>query len=144
MKSKSINTVLAQVHFFSLHESCTMGNNLTTTIAGSQGHFELNAYKHVIIYNIIQSLNLLSDSINSFVEKCLKGLKPNKKNIKKNLLNSLMLVTALNDYIGYDNAAKIAKKAFKENLTLKEAAIKLKLVDIKKFDRIVQPKKMIW
>ena len=87
--------------------------------------------------------NLLSDSINSFVEKCLKGLKPNKKNIKENLLNSLMLVTALNDYIGYDNAAKIAKKAFKENLTLKEAAIKLKLVDIKKFDRIVQPKKMV-
>ena len=120
-----------------------MGNNLTTTIAGSQGHFELNAYKPVIIYNIIQSLNLLSDSINSFVEKCLKGLKPNKKNIKENLLNSLMLVTALNDIIGYDNAAKIAKKAFKENLTLKEAAIKLKLVDIKKFDKIVQPKKMV-
>ena len=120
-----------------------MGNNLTTTIAGSQGHFELNAFKPVIIYNIIQSLNLLSDSITSFVEKCLKGLKPNKKNIKENLLNSLMLVTALNEFIGYDNAAKIAKKAFKENLTLKEAAIKLKLLDIKKFDRIVQPKKMI-
>ena len=120
-----------------------MGNNLTTTIAGSQGHFELNAFKPVIIYNIIQSLNLLSDSMNSFVEKCLKGLKPNKKNIKANLLNSLMLVTALNDFIGYDNAAKIAKKAFKENLTLKEAAIKLKLVDIKKFDKIVQPKNMV-
>ena len=120
-----------------------MGNNLTTTIAGSQGHFELNAFKPVIIYNIIQSLNLLSDSITSFVEKCLKGLKPNKKNIKENLLNSLMLVTALNEFIGYDNAAKIAKKAFKENLTLKEAAIKLKLVDIKKFDRIVQPKRMV-
>ena len=120
-----------------------MGNNLTTTIAGSQGHFELNAFKPVIIYNIIQSLNLLSDSITSFVEKCLKGLKPNKKNIKENLLNSLMLVTALNEFIGYDNAAKIAKKAFKENLTLKEAAIKLKLLDIKKFDRIVQPKKMV-
>jgi len=120
-----------------------MGNNLTTTIAGSQGHFELNAFKPVIIYNIIQSLNLLSDSMNSFVEKCLKGLKPNKKNIRENLLNSLMLVTALNDFIGYDNAAKIAKKAFKENLTLKEAAIKLKLINIKKFDSIVDPKKMI-
>ncbi len=120
-----------------------MGNNLTTTIAGSQGHFELNAFKPVIIYNIIQSLNLLSDSMNSLVEKCLKGLKPNKINIRKNLLNSLMLVTALNDFIGYDNTAKIAKKAFKENLTLKEAAIKLKLVDIKKFDQIVQPKKMV-
>ena len=120
-----------------------MGNNLTTSIAGSQGHFELNAFKPVIIYNIIQSLNLLSDSMNSFSEKCLKGLKPNKKNIKENLLNSLMLVTALNDFIGYDNSAKIAKKAFKENLTLKEAAIKLKLLDIKKFDRMVQPKKMV-
>ncbi|MDC0192704.1 class II fumarate hydratase [Alphaproteobacteria bacterium] len=120
-----------------------MGNNLTTTIAGSQGHFELNAFKPVIIYNIIQSLNLLSDSIDSFVEKCLIELKPNKKNIRENLLNSLMLVTALNDFIGYDNTAKIAKKAFKENLTLKEAAIKLKLIDIKKFDRIVQPKKMV-
>ena len=120
-----------------------MGNNLTTTIAGSQGHFELNAFKPVIIYNIIQSLNLLSESMNSFVAKCLKGLKPNKKNIRENLLNSLMLVTALNNHIGYDNAAKIAKKAYKENISLKNAAIKLKLIDSKKFDKIVQPKKMI-
>jgi len=120
-----------------------MGNNLTVSMAGSQGHFELNAYKPLIAFNIIQSINILSDSIVSFNEKCLKGLKPNKKNIDKHLNNSLMLVTSLNKHIGYDNAAKIAKKAYDENLTLKEAAVKLKLIDKKKFDKIVDPKKMV-
>ena len=81
--------------------------------------------------------------MSSFAKNCVSGIIPNKKNIEANLKNSLMLVTALNDFIGYDNAAKIAKKAFKENLTLKEAAIKLKLVDIKKFDKIVKPKNMV-
>ena len=113
------------------------------TVLGKLLRSDFESSNIILALSIIQSLNLLSDSINSFVEKCLKGLKPNKKNIRENLLNSLMLVTALNNFIGYDNAAKIAKKAFKENLTLKEAAVKLKLVDIKKFDEIVDPKKMI-
>jgi len=120
-----------------------MGNHTSISIAGSQGHFELNAFKPLIIYNIIQSINLLSDSIESFCIKCLKGIKANKKRISKNLNNSLMLVTALNNYIGYDNAAKIARKAFKENISLKESADKLGIVSKKEFDRIVQPKKMI-
>ena len=120
-----------------------MGNHSTISIAGSQGHFELNAYKPVILFNNIQSINLLSDSIDSFVKKCLIGIKPNEKKIKEHLNNSLMLVTALNNHIGYDNASKIAKKAYKENLTLKEAALKLKLINEKDFKKIVQPKKMV-
>ena len=120
-----------------------MGNNLTVTMAGSQGHFELNAFKPVIIFNVINSINLLSDGINSFCKNCLKGITINKKNINKHLNNSLMLVTALNKHIGYDNAAKIAKKAYKENLTLREAAVKLNLVSEKEFNKIVNPKKMI-
>ena len=120
-----------------------IGNHSTITIAGSQGHFELNTFKPLILYNILQSINLLSDSINSFVKNCLKGIKPNKIRIKEHLENSLMLVTALNDHIGYDNAAKIANKAFKENLTLKDAAIKLGLIEENKFDELVQPKKMV-
>jgi fumarate hydratase class II len=120
-----------------------MGNNSAISIAGSQGHFELNAFKPIILYNNLQSINLLADAINSFVNNCLKEIKPDLNRIKKHLDNSLMLVTALNKHIGYDNSAKIAKKAFKENLTLKEAAIKLKLIDGDKFDKLVQPKKMI-
>ncbi len=132
-----------QIEALSMVCAQVMGNNLTVSFAVSQGHFELNTFKPVICYNLIQSINIVSDSINSFVNNCLKGIKPNRKKINENLFNSLMLVTALNDFIGYDNAAKIAKKAFKENLTLKQAAIKLNLVDIKKFDKIVQPKKMV-
>ena len=120
-----------------------MGNHSTVTIAGSQGHFELNAFKPVILFNNLQSINLLSDAINSFIQNCLKDLKPNINRIKQHLDNSLMLVTALNEYIGYDNAAKIAKKAFKENITLKEAAVKLGLIKSEQFDKLVQPKKMI-
>ncbi len=120
-----------------------IGNSTTVDLAGSNGHFQLNAFKPVIAYNIIQSINLLSDGINSFNKNCLKGIKANKKNISKHLTNSLMLVTALNKTIGYDNAAKIAKKAFKENISLKDAAIKLRLVSEKEFDKIVDPKKMI-
>jgi len=120
-----------------------IGNHSAVTIAGSQGHFELNAFKPVIIYNSIQSINLLSDAINSFLNNCLKGLQPNKERIKLHLDNSLMLVTALNKHIGYDQAAKIAKTAHKENLSLKQAAIKLGLITSKEFDKIVQPKKMI-
>ena len=120
-----------------------MGNNLAVSQAGSQGHFELNAFKPVIIFNVINSINLLSDGINSFCINCLQGITINKENITKHLNNSLMLVTVLNKHIGYDNAAKIAKKAYKDNLTLKEAAIKLKFISEKEFDKIVDPKKMI-
>ena len=119
------------------------GNSATVDLAGSNGHFQLNAYKPVIAYNIIQSINLLSDAIKSFNHNCLMGLKANKKIINNHLNNSLMLVTALNKSIGYDNAAKIAKKAFSENLTLRDAALKLKIVTEKEFDKIVDPKKMI-
>ena len=120
-----------------------IGNSTTVDLAGSNGHFQLNAYKPVIAFNIIQSVNLLSDGIKSFNNNCLKGLKANKEIIDNHLNNSLMLVTALNKSIGYDNAAKIAKKAFNEKLTLKEAALKLKLISEKDFDKIVDPKKMI-
>tara|TARA_Y200000002_G_scaffold375969_1_gene379114 strand:- start:23 stop:1408 length:1386 start_codon:yes stop_codon:yes gene_type:complete len=120
-----------------------IGNSTTVDLAGSNGHFQLNAYKPVIAYNIIQSVNLLSDGIKSFNYHCLKGLKANEEVINNHLNNSLMLVTALNKSIGYDNAAKIAKKAFAENLTLKEAALKLNLINRNEFEKIVDPKKMI-
>ncbi len=120
-----------------------IGNSTTVDIAGSNGHFQLNAYKPVIAFNIIQSVNLINDGIKSFNKNCLKGLKANKIMIDNHLNNSLMLVTALNKSIGYDNAAKIAKKAFDDNLTLKEAALKLNLISEKEFDKIVDPKKMI-
>jgi len=132
-----------QIEALSMICTQVIGNNLTVTLAGSQGHFELNAFKPVIIFNIINSINLLSDGIISFCNNCLKGISINKENIKKHLNNSLMLVTALNQHISYDNAAKIAKKAYKENLTLKEAAKKLNLVSEKEFEKIVDPKKMI-
>jgi len=132
-----------QIEALSMICTQVMGNNITIAFSGSQGNFELNAYKPVIAYNVIQSINLLSDGIKSFSLNCLKGIKPNKKNIEKHLRNSLMLVTALNQTIGYDNAAKIAKKAFNENITLKKAAAKLKLIDEKKFEKLVNPKKMI-
>ena len=119
------------------------GKSCSVTFSGSQGHFELNAFKPVIIYNLIQSINLLSDSIKSFTLKCLKKIQVNKKKIDENIKNSLMLITSLSPKIGYDNAAKIAKKAHKENLTLKEAALKLNLIKGKEFDKIVNPKKMI-
>ena len=132
-----------QIEALSMVCTQVIGNHTTITIAGSQGHFELNAFKPVIVFNNLQSIHLLSDSIDSFIKYCLRGLKPDVYRIKQHLDNSLMLVTALNEHIGYDNAAKIAKKAFKENLTLKEAAIKLGMIEANEFDRIVQPKKMI-
>ena len=132
-----------QIEALSMICAQVIGNSTTVDIAGSNGHFQLNAFKPVIAYNIIQSITLLSDGIKSFINKCLHGLKPNKKNISNHLNNSLMLVTALNKSIGYDNAAKIAKKAFKENITLKEAALKLNLISEKDFNKIVDPKKMI-
>ena len=120
-----------------------IGNHNGITIAGSQGQFELNVFKPLIAHNIIQSIDLLSDSSKNFAKFCVKGIKANLKKINSDLENSLMLVTALAPKIGYDNAAKIAKKAFTEDLTLKEAALKLKLISEKDFDKIVDPKKMI-
>ena len=124
---------------------CTqiIGNHTTISISGSQGHFELNAFKPVIIYNLLQSINLLNDSILGFSRKCLKDIKANRNVIDRNLKNSLMLVTALSPKIGYDNAAKIAKKAHKNGTTLKEESIKSGLITEKEYDRIVDPKKMI-
>jgi fumarate hydratase class II len=124
---------------------CTQvfGNDTTVTFAGASGNFELNVYKPVIIFNVLQSIRLISDACESFTDHCVDGIKANEINIKKNLENSLMLVTALNPHIGYDNAAKVAKKAHKENKTLKEAAIELNLLTAEKFDEVVRPEKMI-
>ena len=120
-----------------------VGNDTAISIAASQGNFELNVFMPVIINNFIESCELLSDAIDSFNKNCLCGLKANKEKIDENMRKSLMLVTALNPHIGYENAAKIAKTAFKENITLKEAAIKLKLIDAEDFDKLVNPKNMI-
>lgn len=124
---------------------CTQvfGNDVTVTAAGARGNFELNVYKPVIIYNILQSIRLISDASESFVDHCITGLQANEANIKRNLENSLMLVTALNPHIGYDKAAKVAQKAHKENITLKEAAVGLGFLTAEKFDEIVRPEKMI-
>ncbi len=132
-----------QIEALSMVCAQVIGNSATVDFAGASGHFQLNAFKPVIAYNIIQSINLLSDGVNSFNKNCLKGIKPNLKNISDHLNNSLMLVTALNKTIGYDNAAKIAKKAYKENLTLREAALILKIITEEEFDNIVNPSKMI-
>ncbi|WP_341749162.1 MULTISPECIES: class II fumarate hydratase [unclassified Candidatus Tisiphia] len=120
-----------------------MGNNLAVAIAGSNGHLELNTFKPVIIYNILQSIELISASINSFVTHCIEGLEPNIERINKLREQSLMLVTALNPHIGYDNAAKVAKKAYQEGITLREAAIKLNFLSGEEFDRLVVAKNMV-
>lgn len=119
------------------------GNDATVTFAGASGNFELNVFKPVIIFNVLQSIRLLADACESFTDNCVIGIKANEINIKRNLENSLMLVTALNPHIGYDNAAKVAKKAHKENKTLREVAIELSLLSGEKFDEVVRPEKMI-
>jgi len=120
-----------------------IGNHNGITMAGSHGHFELNVFKPLIIHNILQSIHIMSDSSKSFANYCIKGLKADEKKIKKQLNNSLMLVTALTPKIGYDNAAKISKKAYKNGTTLKEEAIKSGLIKEKEYNKIVDPKKMI-
>ncbi len=124
---------------------CTqvMGNDVTINIAGSNGHFELNVFKPVIIKNFLESANLLADAIVSFTSNCVAGIEPNTENINKHLENSLMLVTSLNPHIGYDKASKIAKIAFDENITLKQAALKSGFVSEKNFDQWVNPEKMV-
>jgi len=124
---------------------CTQvfGNDATVNFAGASGNFELNVFKPVIIFNVLQSIRLIADACESFTDNCVVGIEANETNIKKNLNNSLMLVTSLNPHIGYDNAAKVAKKAHKEKTTLKEAAIALGLLTAEKFDEVVRPENMI-
>ncbi|GHN00005.1 fumarate hydratase class II [Cytophagales bacterium WSM2-2] len=120
-----------------------MGNDVAVSIGGSMGHFELNVFKPVIAYNVLQSARLLGDACVSFNEKCAIGIEPNLPIIKQHMENSLMLVTSLNTHIGYENAAKIAKKAHKENKTLREAAVELGLLTSEQFDQWVRPEKMV-
>ena len=120
-----------------------IGNHTGITLAGTHGHFELNVFKPMIAHNILQSIDILADSTKNFANFCVKGIKANKKKIKSHLDNSLMLVTALAPFIGYDNAAKIAKTALKNDTTLKEETLKLNLISEKDYDKIVDPKKMI-
>lgn len=120
-----------------------MGNDVTVGIGGSNGHFELNVFKPVIAANVLQSGRLIGDACISFNDKCAEGIEPNKPVIKQHMENSLMLVTALNPHIGYENAAKIAKKAHKENKTLREAAIELGLLTSEQFTEWVRPEDMV-
>ncbi|MBT6130257.1 MAG: class II fumarate hydratase [Candidatus Marinimicrobia bacterium] len=124
---------------------CTqvMGNDTTITIAGASGNFELNVYRPVIAYNILQSIRLLTDACDSFRVHCVDGIEANKERIHSNLYNSLMLVTALNPHIGYDKAAKVAKKAYKDDTSLRDAIVALGYLSGEDFDRLVQPEQMI-
>lgn len=132
-QSEAMTMVCAQV----------FGNDVTVNFAGASGNFELNVFMPVIIFNVLQSIRLLADACESFTDNCVVGITPNLDRIKMHLDNSLMLVTALNPVIGYDNAAKVAKKAHKEGKTLKEAAVELGLLTPEKFDEVVRPEKMI-
>jgi fumarate hydratase class II len=120
-----------------------MGNDVTIGIAASNGHFQLNVFKPVLIHNLLESINLLGDSLACFNEKCAQGIEPNLSVISKNLNNSLMLVTALNQVIGYDKAGEIAKKAWKLDISLKEAAVQLGYLSGEDFDKYVRPREMI-
>ena len=131
-QSEAMTMVAAQV----------IGNDTAINVGGSSGNFELNVFKPVMIYNLLQSIRLLADSCRSFNNHCVVGIEPNKTQIEKHLNGSLMLVTALNPHIGYDNAAKVAKKAYQENITLKESAIALGLLTDEEFDEKVRPEKM--
>ncbi len=120
-----------------------MANDVAVGMAASQGNFELNVFMPVCIYNFLQSVRLLADGIVSFNDNCVEGIKANKEKMAHNLHNSLMLVTALNPYIGYDNAAKTAKKAYKENISLKEACVALGFLTAEKFDEVFHPEQMV-
>ena len=120
-----------------------MGNHTAVTVAGSQGHFELNVFKPVIIYNVLQSIRLLSDGMRSFTDNCVVGIEANEARITSLMNESLMLVTALNPHIGYDNAAKIAKKAYADGTSLKQAGAELGLLSEEQFDQWIDPKSMV-
>jgi fumarate hydratase class II len=130
---ESLTMVCAQV----------MGNHTAISIAGSNGHFELNVFKPVMISSLLQSIVLLGDGALSFSKNCVEGLQANTQRIDKLMHESLMLVTALNPHIGYDKAAKAAKKAHKEGTSLKEAAISLGFLNAQQFDEWVRPEKML-
>ncbi|MCZ6452705.1 MAG: class II fumarate hydratase [Alphaproteobacteria bacterium] len=132
-QSEAITMVAAQI----------MGNNVTVTVAGSNGHFELNVFKPVMVYNVLQSARLLGDAARSFADRCVSGIEANTDRINQLMEQSLMLVTALNPHIGYDNAAKVAKKAFADGTTLKEAAVSLSLLTAEQYDEWVRPENMI-
>jgi fumarate hydratase class II len=132
-QSEALTMVAAQV----------MGNDVAINFGGAMGNFELNVFKPVMIYNLLQSIRLLADACESFNDNCAVGIEPNREVISRNLNNSLMLVTALNPYIGYDNAARVAKKAHAEGSTLKEAAVALGLLTAEEFEQYVRPEKMI-
>jgi len=119
-----------------------LGNDVAVNVGGISGHFQLNVFKPVMIKNVLESARLIGDAAVSFNDNCVVGIEPNLPAINKNLQNSLMLVTSLNPHIGYDNSAKIAKKAHRENTTLKEAAMALGLLTEEEFDKIVDPRKM--
>ena len=118
--------------------------DVAITVAGSSGNFELNVFRPLIAFNILQSILLLGDASKSFTENAILGLKPNLNRIQKNLHDSLMLVTALNPFIGYDKASEVAKKAYVEDITLREAIIKLNYLTGEEFDRLVKPEEMIY
>ncbi|MDE0779840.1 MAG: class II fumarate hydratase [Alphaproteobacteria bacterium] len=120
-----------------------MGNNMAVTVAGSNGHFELNVFKPVIIFNVLRSAGLLGDACRSFTDRCVDGIEANRERIGELMAQSLMLVTALNPHIGYDNAAKVAKKAFADGSTLKVAAIDLGVLTAEQYDEWVKPENMI-
>lgn len=120
-----------------------MGNHVTVTVAGSNGHYELNVFKPVMIYNLLQSIRLISDAARSFADNCVVGIEVNAERVAALLNDSLMLVTALNPHIGYDNAAKVAKKAYAEGGTLKQAAVELGLMTEEEFDERVRPENMV-
>lgn len=118
------------------------GNNTTITVAGSQGHFELNVYKPVLAYCMLQSIRLLGDAANSFTENCVSGIRANEPRIRELMQRSLMLVTVLAPKIGYDKATKVAKAAHTNGTTLREEAIRLGFISGAEFDRVVRPEKM--
>jgi fumarate hydratase class II len=118
------------------------GNHTAITVAGSQGHFELNVYKPVLAYNMLHSIRLLADAARSFTEHCVSGIRADENHIRELMQRSLMLVTALAPRIGYDNAARVAKTAHANGTTLREEALRLGLVSGAEFDRLVQPEKM--
>ena len=120
-----------------------IGNDTAISVGGMSGHFELNVFKPMMIYNLLNSARLIGDACVSFNNNCAFGIEPNYDAINKHVENSLMLVTALNPHIGYENAAKIAKKAHKENKTLREAAVELGLLTDEEFTEKVDPKKMV-
>lgn len=132
-QSEAMTMVAAQV----------LGNDVSINVGGATGHFELNVFKPVMIFNLLQSIRLISDSCVSFTDNCVVGIEPNRAQIKKLLNESLMLVTALNPHIGYDNAAKVAKKAHAENTTLREAVVALGLLTAEEFDEKVRPENMV-